>query len=140
MKAVLDTSTVLSALLFPHGKLTWIRNAWQTGLITPLVCSPTAKELMRVLTYPRFKLDAEEIELLLSDYLPYTTIIKISAANSTLPRCRDKNDQIFLDLALTGKAKFLVSSDKDLLCLKGKTPFEIVTAKEFKDITIFFIK
>lgn len=136
MKIVLDTSTVLSALLFSSGKLTWIRDAWQSDKITPLICTQTAKELMRVLTYPRFKLSVEEIELFLSDYIPFTTIIKLSNTNQALPRCRDKNDQIFLDLALSGKAKFLVSSDQDLLCLKGKTPFEILTAKEFREIFI----
>jgi hypothetical protein len=40
----LDTSILLSALLFRGSRLAWLRAAWQSGRIIPLVCAATAEE------------------------------------------------------------------------------------------------
>ena len=46
-----------------------------------------------------------------------------------LPRCRDRDDQKFLELAARAQADVLVSKDKALLKLRGRTrlPFRILT-------------
>jgi hypothetical protein len=46
--------------------------------------------------------------------------------------CRDTKDQKFLDLAQSGKADSLVSGDRDLLVLAGRTKFLIETRKEYR--------
>lgn len=132
MRVVLDTSVLLSALLFPKGPLTWIRDLWKSEKIIPLTSKETAQELIRALAYPKFNLNQDEIELILSDYLPYTKVIKLKRAPRSLPKCRDKKDQVFLNLASFGKANYLVSSDKDLLVLSKKVDFQILSPKEFK--------
>ena len=71
LRVVLDTNVVVSALLFERGSLAWIRTAWQTGLIQPVVAEPTVRELMRVLTYPKFRINALDLEQLLADLLPW---------------------------------------------------------------------
>lgn len=43
--------------------------------------------------------------------------------------CRDANDQPFLDLAQSGKAELLISGDRNLLPLTGRTRFLIETAE-----------
>lgn len=129
---VLDTSSVLSALLFQNGRLTWLRHLWVTGSIHPIASKETTEEIIRVLAYPRFKLSPEEIELFLSDYLPYCRLVKAKSISKTAPQCRDKNDQMFINLAFQEKADYLISSDKDLLVLSGKVPFQIVTPALFK--------
>ncbi len=48
-RVVLDTNTVLSALLFVNGSLVPLRTAWQSGEVTPLLCAQTVVELLRVL-------------------------------------------------------------------------------------------
>ena len=68
---VLDTNTVLSALVFAHGRLSTLRLAWQNARCLPLVSQVVASELIRVLAYPKFKLSADEQRELLADYLPY---------------------------------------------------------------------
>jgi len=70
-RVVLDTNCIVSGLLFSRGRLAWLRGAWQSGRFVPLVSRATAAELIRVLAYPKFKLDASEREALLADYLPY---------------------------------------------------------------------
>jgi predicted nucleic acid-binding protein len=46
------------------------------------------------------------------------------------PPCRDAFDVPFLQLALVGKADYLVTGDKDLLSLIGRVRCPIVTAVE----------
>ena len=70
---------------------------------------------MRALTYPRFKLTAEEQRELLADYLPYCTSVVMPAKPPRTPPCRDPFDVPFLQLAVVGKADYLVTGDKDLL-------------------------
>ena len=128
---VLDTSLVLSALVFANGRLAALRSAWHRGQCIPLLSPATASELMRVLNYPKFKLGAADREELLADYLPYCRSARIPARLPKLPRCRDANDQMFIELAAAGKADFLVTGDKDLLVLAPEFRRPIVTAEVF---------
>ncbi len=45
--------------------------------------------------------------------------------------CRDPKDNMFLDIALTCNALYLVSGDKDLIALNPYKGVEIITATEF---------
>lgn len=47
------------------------------------------------------------------------------------PDCRDSKDRYLLALARDGNADFLVTNDKDLLCLSPFGACEIVTPEEF---------
>lgn len=133
MRVVLDTNVVVSALLFERGHLAWVRDAWLKGRIAPLIDKPCADELVRVLAYPKFRLSADEIQVLLGDYLPYAeTTNTAGAALGRLPRCRDPHDQIFLNLAEAGKARVLVTGDSALLALSGRTRFAIETPADFR--------
>ena len=126
---VLDTSLVLSALVFAGGQLAALRTAWQSGRIVPLVSAATASELMRVLGYPKFKLSADDRDELLADYLPNCRSVRIPVRLPKLPRCRDANDQMFIELAAVGKADFLVTGDKDLLVMAAEFGGRVVTAE-----------
>ena len=59
MRVVLDTGVVVSALLFPRGRVAWLRDSWIGGEIQPLVSRPTLDELA-ILTFGR---DHERFEL-----------------------------------------------------------------------------
>ena len=125
-RVVLDTNTVLSALLFVNGRLVPLRAAWQSGELTPLLCAQTVEELLRVLAYPKFRLTPEEREELLADYLPYGEVVAPWQTRPALPECRDEKDQIFLELAAVGAAQWLVTGDQDLLDINGKVQFQII--------------
>lgn len=127
-RVVLDTNLVLSALVFAQGYLAPLRDAWQNARCLPLVSRATTAELIRVLAYPKFNLTAEEQRELLADYLPYCTAVRIPAKPPKTPVCRDPFDVPFLQLALTGKADYLVTGDRDLLSLAGAFACPIVTA------------
>jgi len=130
-RVVLDTNLVLSALVFGGGPTSVLREGWQRQAFTPLASRATTSELIRVLGYPKFALDAQEREDLLADYLPFCTTISIPVPPPPTPTCRDPFDVPFLELAIAGDADFLVTGDKDLLNLSAGLSCPIVTANQF---------
>jgi putative PIN family toxin of toxin-antitoxin system len=114
LRVVFDTNTVVSALVFASAHLSWLRGHWRVDGGTPLVSQATVDELVRVLAYAKFELGRGEIEALLGDYLPFAEVIEVPDHPSA-PRCRDPDDQMFVDLALQGNADVLVTGDAALL-------------------------
>lgn len=131
MRIVCDTNVVVSAILFERGRLSALRELWVRGRVTPLVDKPCMEELLRVLTYPKFRLSATEIERLLSSYLPYAETVSTGIRKTPrLPHCRDTDDQKFLVSASIGRAEALVTGDKALLALNGQAPFDIISSAD----------
>lgn len=131
-RIVLDTNVLLSTLLFHAGALSWLRLAWQSEAIHPLASHDTTTELIRVLSYPKFKLTSDEREDLLGDYLPWCETVTVPN-KIKLPDCRDPYDRAFLALALTAKADALITGDKDLLVLSHLFAVPILTPAVFRD-------
>lgn len=129
-RVVFDTTTVVSALLFANGRLTWLRQHWREAGCVPLISRATAAELTRVLRYPKFDLSTEDCRELLADYLPYCEVTESIERCASV--CRDANDKPFLDLAQGGRAELLVSGDQDLLMLAGQTTFVIETPEAYR--------
>ncbi|MDY0227890.1 MAG: putative toxin-antitoxin system toxin component, PIN family [Desulfomicrobium apsheronum] len=123
---VLDTNCLISALIFSSGRMSWLRVNWQRGVIVPVVCGETVRELMRVLAYPKFRLEKEEIESLLGEFLPWARMVKLSVPADELEFLRDRDDAVFIHLARQAGAAFLVSGDRHLLELKGLVPDVII--------------
>lgn len=149
-RAVCDTNVVVSALLFESGSCAWLREAWRTGVLVPIVDRHTARELVRVLEYPKFRLSAVDRDELLAEYLPLTEVVSVAdesrgagaeaapADAQHAPVCepeglRDPADQIFLDLALLGPANALITGDSDLLALADRLPFEILAPAQVRN-------
>lgn len=131
VRVVFDTNVMLSALLFRQGRLAPLRELWQSGQYLPLVTKATADELLRALKYPKFRLAPEAQQELIADFLPFCGVVRLRSSPGKLPMCRDPADQVFLELAVVGKATCLVSGDRDLLALAGKVPFRVVSPSEF---------
>jgi putative PIN family toxin of toxin-antitoxin system len=133
VRVVVDTNAVVSAVLFPGGRLSWVRHLWTEGRILPLVSTAKVRELIRVLAYPKFHLDEIDIEAVLSAYLPFTESVDVPPdARRGLPRCRDPHDQMLLDLAAAGGAEVLVSGDRALLEMVTVVPFTIEAPARFR--------
>jgi len=130
-RVVLDTNVVLSALVFGKGTTARLRAAWQGGHCLPLASTATAQELVRVLAYPKFHLDAREQQELLADYLPYAEAVRTPYPPPIVPICRDPFDMPFLYLAAAGQADALVTGDADLLTLARVGRCLIMTPEAF---------
>lgn len=134
IRAVLDTSVLVSALVFHAGALSWLRDAWRTGRILPLASRATAEELIRVLAYPKFALTARDQRDLLDDYLPFCESVTIPSPPPAVPDCRDPFDRPSLELALAGASDVLVTGDTDLLALAEEFSVSICTPSAFEQL------
>jgi putative PIN family toxin of toxin-antitoxin system len=98
----------------------------------PLVSRDTASELMRVLNYPKFRLDKNEQELILADFLPYAEVVRIKIVPQNLPALQDPDDLMFLSLAVFGNADALISGDAHILKVKSQLGrISVLTVNEF---------
>lgn len=137
-RVVLDTNVVLSALVFAGGATARLRQAWHAGRLLPLLGTASAQELMRVLAYPKFRLDAQQQQELLADDLPWAEVVAMPERPPRVPACRDRHDLPLLHLAVAGRADALVSGDGDLLALAtpGTRPllhFAVLTVQALLD-------
>ena len=94
--------------------------ALEAGQIECFADERTLDELQRVLTYPQLKMTPE---MMVERYQRYSSLVQLVPAGEAppLPRCKDRDDQKFLELAARCGANVLVSKDKALLKLRGRT-------------------
>lgn len=132
MRVVFDTNIVLSALVFGR-RLAWLRGAWARGTAIPVICGETTAELLRVLAYPKFQPTPSERDLLLAEYLPFAEAAQLPEPLPVLPvACRDRDDVVFIQLAMAAKVDCLVSGDSDLGVLRDVAPVPIASADELR--------
>ncbi len=65
----------------------------------------------------------------------FLKVAEMIETGETIAVCRDPKDDKLLELAVSGNADFLVTSDKDLLVLNPFRGVEIITPREFLDTT-----
>ena len=116
---VLDTNIVLDWLVFEDGGMPELMAAINTRGVVIASNQACIDELIRVLAYPTFKLDQAAQTTALEKYLSYAQITPERASMlGQVPRCRDKDDQKFLELAAHARAAALISKDNAVLGLK----------------------
>ena len=126
---VFDTNAIVSALLFEHSVPAQAFNA-VLGQREILSSADTIAELNEVLGRSKFDryLTREEREQFLVRLLRETTIVEV---HEEIHVCRDKKDNKFLELAVSGQATCIISGDEDLLSLHPFQGISIVTPAEF---------
>ena len=126
LRLVLDNSVVVSTLLFPSGRLSWLRLAWQASEVVPLASTITLSELRRVIGYPKFGLPGYRLPLTMNQYRPWCEKVTVTELPE-VPECRDPRDRPFLELAAAAQADALVTGDADLLALAPVFSVPIIT-------------
>lgn len=115
-RLVLDTNVWLDLLVFADPRCAALGAAIAEARVELLIDADCHAEWARVLTYPTLQLDATQRDRLcqrqraLCLWQPPP-----SSPLPPLPRCRDPDDQKFLQLALCGGAQRLLSRDQALL-------------------------
>jgi putative PIN family toxin of toxin-antitoxin system len=128
-RVVLDTNVLISALLF-HARPSRLVALWQKGQIVFLISADVLNEYLRVLAYPKFRLTEKEIKAMIEvEVLPFAEPVRIRTRLRMV--AEDPSDDKFLELAVGGKANFIVSSDKHLLKLAMCKGVEIIPVAEF---------
>lgn len=126
-RLVIDTNVLVSALIFKDSRHLPLREAWQQKRVTPLLSIATYRELKHVLGYPMFKLEDEQITEAVALVGPFIEWVTVDMQRAeTLPKCSDRDDQKFLQVALCGNADALLSYDRALLKMKRGLPFPVL--------------
>ncbi|MGL4232208.1 MAG: putative toxin-antitoxin system toxin component, PIN family [Casimicrobium sp.] len=134
MRLVIDTNVLISALVFKDTRHLALREAWEAKRVTPLLSIATYRELKRVLCYRMFALDDDQIQAAIERIGPFVEWVAIDVEQAaTLPKCSDRDDQKFLDVALCGRADALITYDKALLKLRRRSlSFELKKPEEIQ--------
>lgn len=131
-RLVVDTNVVLDLLHFLDPAAMRIRPTTDARRAQCYASPSTLAELSRVLSYPEFRLAPHAQTALLTQYqLWIDGVTNVTPTHPTLPRCADPDDQMFLELAASVQADFLITKDKALLALKRSVGgFKILTPEE----------
>ena len=115
---VLDTNVVLDILHFDEALTRPLRTALETGILHGAVSEATFGEWTRVLAYPVFRLSPAHQAERSATYRAWCDFFTPPAVTG-VARCRDRDDQKFLDLA-AGLSIPLVSKDRAVLKLRRR--------------------
>ena len=124
IRAVVDTSILIRALIKPQGTVGPVLQGLRNADYQLLYSDPLLAELAEVLARPRlrakYSLTTEDIATVLSLILPRGEPV---VPARRIDVCRDPTDNMVLEAAVAGQADVVVSGDKDLLTL---SPFEAI--------------
>jgi len=130
-KVVIDTNVLVSALLF-KGVPGQLIECWKQRQIQPLTSCDIIDEFIRVLLYPKFQLNEQEIKFLLhQEILPWFEIVTVKKQNHFV--IDDPDDDKFIWCALAGGADYIISGDEHLLNLNS-SPVPILSPAEFMGV------
>ncbi|MEW6345064.1 MAG: putative toxin-antitoxin system toxin component, PIN family [Pseudomonadota bacterium] len=126
LRVVLDSNVWIDILVFDDPHTRPIRAALESGALEALIDARCLAELTYVLDYPQFaKREVDKAEALATvtrlAQLVEQAEPALAAAPAEnvrpLPKCKDRDDQKFLELAHAAQADWLVSKDRAVLKL-----------------------
>ena len=130
MRVVFDCNVLISALLFDTSIPGKALLTAKSGSSTLLISHHVFAELMEVLMRPKFdRYVSREIRQ------SFFEEVKILCVNVEITEhikfCRDPKDDMYLELALSGKADCIITGDQDLLALHPFENIPIIAPLEF---------
>jgi len=128
MKVVLDTNILISAIAF-GGMPRIILEKVTKGDIQLVLSDPILEEVQGVLLGKKFRYPAHIVVEIAQQLISLAEIVYPKEAISVIKN--DPPDNRILECASTGKVKFIVSGDADLLSVKSFRKIEILTPDEF---------
>lgn len=130
MKVVIDTNIFVSGIFWsgtPHDLL----KLWIAGTFQIIFTQETLNECFRVLK----EIGKNKDSSLADEWILFIAkkcLIVEKSCNYKI--CRDKDDDQFINCAISGKADFIISGDKDLTDLVEVRGINIIKPKQFYDM------
>lgn len=135
LRVVIDTSVALPILTREAPRNHWLVRLWKSRRIIPLINSETIRELSEKIKEksPTAKeLQAQRyVSKTLNHYSLWYETVPLTVVPDA-PVCRDHDDQMFIELAIAGRADLLVARDDDFLVMRPLPHFKIMTDVELR--------
>ena len=139
VRIVLDTNVCLDLFVFDDPRCARLRDALRDGDVIAVTDDACRDEWLRVLRYPELRLDEamrEAAEARFDATLQHCPSLLLHESElPAIPRCRDPDDQKFLELAVRVRARWLLTRDDHLLALAKRARrdglFAILTPSEW---------
>lgn len=121
-RVVIDTNVCLDLFVFRDPRYAELLGALRVGSLKAVTNAACRKEWIFVLGYPHLPLGESDKPAVIAEFDGLIGLMEIDEPEErTLPVCRDKEDQKFLELARDTHAEFLITKDKALLKLAKRT-------------------
>ena len=118
---VLDTNVVLDWLVFSDTRAQRIAQAVSSGAVAWLATDGMLAEAMRMFAHPSLARWRPDVDAATATCLRHARLVATpSAPLGAWPRCTDRDDQPFVELAIAERARWLVSRDRALLKLRRR--------------------
>jgi hypothetical protein len=120
VKVVVDTNIWVSSLIASSKTAAKLVDKWRKGKFEIVVSEQQVLELYDVFSRPKllfkYRIDRQEIEDLVSSIATRAERITLKGSSKV---CHDPDDDIIIETAIRGKAKYLVTGDRDIMDDKG---------------------
>ncbi|WP_417589948.1 putative toxin-antitoxin system toxin component, PIN family [Owenweeksia hongkongensis] len=128
MRIVVDTNIWISFII--SKKLEAFSNNVRVSSIQLLLSKQMIQEVFSTAVRPKFHSVINNADILLLRFIFSKNGVLIDV-NEVVSVCRDPKDDFLLSLALSGKADYLITGDKDLLVLNNISETRIITYSEW---------
>ncbi|MEW6425297.1 MAG: putative toxin-antitoxin system toxin component, PIN family [Bacillota bacterium] len=136
MRAVIDTSVLVSGMLSKKSYPARVLDAWVFNRFSPVVSPDLVKEYAAVLARAKFDAlgPAEKRLHALERLLSFPWVVMVHPEEKIVVVSADPKDNMVLECAAGGKAPWVVTGDKHLLRLGSYEDIAIVTAEQFAKV------
>jgi len=135
LRIVLDTNIIVSRAIKKNDDSDKLFAALKNRKIALVISYSILEEIIDVLSRPRIikftKMGKNHIKQLAALLLDRAIITE---PQQKITICRDHADNKFIEAAISGRAEYIVSGDKDLLDLQKHKTIKIISLKEFVTI------
>ncbi len=118
---VIDTNVALDIWIFKDPRTEYLKSVLMGGELTWIATEEMREELKRVLGYAHINLRLQSLGLVIEEILnrfDFLVVLK-EVAPKAIYRCKDEDDQKFIDLAVKYQTP-LISKDKCVLTMKNR--------------------
>ena len=128
MRIILDTNVFISGIFF-SGPPSRILKAWGSHYFQIVLSQDILNEYRRVAEDLSFKFPAVDILPIIEQITIHAQFVDTHGVDINL--CEDPDDDKFIECAVAGKCKTIVSGDKHLLKLSGYHDIMIMNPRSF---------
>jgi predicted nucleic acid-binding protein len=135
---ILDTNILLDILVFDDERAHPLRAALDAKLLDAVATDKTFAELLDVIGREQFSLDKDQQHLIGEQWKSWARIISDNELCQAPWKCKDRDDQVFINLAYSLRPSALISKDKQVLKIAKRAIKEKVTITSDHQICVTF--